>query len=272
MSRSAGRPDIAPKKHLGQHFLSDPNIRSRIVEACQLKSDDVVLEIGPGLGVLTRDIASRVQQIYAVEKDAQLCQKLQSLAELTPNVKVIPGDILQFDLNALPSGVKVIGNLPYYISSPIMEKILTHHLRFTDVFFTVQLEFGQRLVAKPNSRDYSALTCFAQYHAEAKILFKISPSAFSPAPKVMSCFVHLKPRDPVMKANDADWLFRIVHHAFQQRRKKIVNALTSLWDKEQTENWLQEAGIQPGLRPENISLNDYVHLSNVAVNQEGKEG
>lgn len=258
------RRDIFPKKHLGQHFLADPNVRSRIIESCDLKPDDIVLEIGPGQGVLTREIASRVKQVYAVEKDTQLCKKLHNLSD---NLTIIPGDILKFDLNSLPAGIKVIGNLPYYISSPIIEQVLAHRPLFTDIFFTVQLEFGQRLVAKPNSKDYSALSCFAQYQADAKILFKISRSAFSPAPQVMSCFVHLKPREPVMPAKDTRLLFKIIHHAFQQRRKKVVNALTSLWDKEVVENLLKEAEIETELRPENIPLRDYVSLANAAFSR-----
>jgi 16S rRNA (adenine1518-N6/adenine1519-N6)-dimethyltransferase len=189
---------------------------------------------------------------------------------LSDNVTLIRSDILKYDLSVLPAGVKVIGNLPYYISSPIMEKILPHTPRFTDIFCTVQLEFGQRLVAKPDSRDYSALSCFAQYYTDARILFKIAKSAFLPAPKVMSCFVHLKPREPRMKADDTGLLFRIVHHAFQQRRKKVINSLTSLWDKNTVERLLREAGITGELRPENIPLNDYVKLANVALKEKAE--
>ena len=263
MSRSATRQGVIPKKHLGQHFLADPNVRSRIIEHCNLKETETVLEIGPGLGALTKDIACRVQNLYAVEKDTTLGETLKK--NLPENVTVIQGDILKYDLGLLPAGIKVIGNLPYYISSPIMEKILTHRPMFTDIFFTVQLEFGQRLTAKLNTKDYSALTCFVQYHADAKILFKISPSAFSPSPKVMSCFVHLKPRGPATQAKDPDRLFKIIHHAFQQRRKKIANALTSLWDKEKAEALLKEAGIDGELRPENIPLKNYIRLANTAV-------
>ena len=262
---------VIPKKHLGQHFLTDPNIKSRIIEACNLKPDDVILEIGSGLGILTREIVSRVAHVYAVEKDPQLCQELQN--SQTPNLTIIHNDILKYDLTALPANTKVIGNLPYYISSPIIEKFLTHHPRFTDLFFTVQLEFGQRLNAKLNTKDYSALTGFAQYYADTKMLFKIGKSAFSPAPKVFSCFMHLKPREPITKAQDSDLLFKIIHLAFQQRRKKILNALTSLWDKETVKTVLKQTEINQELRPENIALNNYVNLANVAygLNQEEKE-
>ena len=256
------RSDIIPKKHLGQHFLIDPQTRNRIIDACQLQPTDIILEIGPGLGVLTEQIASRVSQVYAIEKDAQMCKELDQKFP-NGNVTVIHQDILKYDLTQLPPNTKVIGNLPYYITSPIIEKVLTHQPQFTEIFLTVQFEFGQRLAAKLNTRDYSALTCFAQYYADIKMLFKISKTCFSPAPKVESCFVHLHPRAPITPAKNPEFLFRLIRQAFQQRRKKLVNALTSLLDKETVKQILTQAKIDGELRPENISLENYVKLANL---------
>ena len=266
---TAWRPhsDIVPKKHLGQHFLHDPHVRDRIIEACHFQPSDIVLEIGPGLGVLTEQIARRVQHLYTVEKDAELCRALDQKFQ-----NIIHNDILKYNLGPLPPNIKIIGNLPYYISSPIIEKVLTHHPRPADIFFTVQLEFGQRINAKINTRDYSALTGFVQYYADAKMLFKISKACFSPAPKVESCFVHLKPRGPRHKANNPDLLFRVIRQTFQQRRKKLANALTSLVEKDKAMEILDKAKIDGELRPENISLENYVQLTNVMdeLNQEKK--
>jgi 16S rRNA (adenine1518-N6/adenine1519-N6)-dimethyltransferase len=262
-------PGIVPKKHLGQNFLHDPHTRNRIIESCGLSPNDTIVEIGPGLGVLTQEIAPRVKHLYAIEKDAQLSKELEQKFA-NQNVTVIRGDILKHDLGSLPHPIKIIGNLPYYISSPIIEKVLTAQPQPTDIFITVQLEFGQRLVAKVNTRDYSALSCFAQYHADVKILFKISKACFTPIPKVESCFIHLKPRPPLAQSQDTELLFQLVRHAFQQRRKKLENALTSLIDKEALKKILVQAKIDGQLRPENISLDSYVNLANVVRELKGK--
>ena len=197
-----------PKKHLGQNFLVDPNIKNKIIAACRLQKDDIVLEIGPGPGALTRIIAAQVKTLYAVETDARFCEDLKRDPDLEA-VKVIHGDILKYDLKSLPPGTKVIGNLPYYISSPIIERLIGHRSIFPQCFLTVQWEFGRRLTAQPHTKDYGSLSCFAQYYGDVKILFKIPPAAFRPAPRVVSCFVAITSREPQIKAHNEPLLFDI---------------------------------------------------------------
>ena len=145
-----------PRKSLGQHFLVDPNITAKIIKACEFQKDDVVLEIGPGRGALTSRIAPFVKKLIAIEKDRRFCQELKSLA--IPNLELIEADFLTSDFHTIKGPVKVVGNLPYYIASPIIEKIVSHRDIFTELYATVQWEFGQRMVAQRDTKDYSALT------------------------------------------------------------------------------------------------------------------
>lgn len=250
-----------PKKHLGQHFLVDANAGKRIITACDLKKTDIILEIGPGQGALTKRISEKVQKIYCIEIDSELCKKLQDQFDST-HVTVIHADFLKYDLNTLPKGIKVIGNLPYNISTPIIEKLLANRNFFCDLFLTVQLEFGQRLAAKVNSKDYGALSCFVQYYSAVKLLFKIKNTSFRPVPKVTSCFLRLSLRPPIDQAKNEDRLFRIIRQAFGQRRKKISNTLLPILGKERGEAILKDLRINKNLRAENLMLLDYVNIAN----------
>ena len=257
---------VIPKKHLGQHFLVDSNVKQRILEACRFTTNDVILEIGPGLGVLTRELIQRVKHVYAIEVDSALCRQLQNEYP-ADRLKMIQGDFLRYPLDTLPSGMKVIGNLPYNISTPIIEKLIANRSRFKQFFFTVQLEFGNRLAAKPDSRDYGAFSCFVQYYADIQILFKIRNTAFRPVPKVTSCFLRMTFREPVHQAQDEILLFQITRHAFQQRRKKIGNALGTLFPNDQIDSALDELNIDQNARAENLTLRDFVELSRVLGKQ-----
>ena len=249
------------RKSLGQHFLTDPNIIHKIIDACQLESNDSVLEIGPGDGALTRHISPRVNGVYAVDADRRLCEKL-SKEFFTTNVKIIHANILKFDLSSLPSPIKVIGNLPYNISSPIIERIMIHREKIHSVFFTVQWEFGKRLVAKPNTKDYSSLSCFVQNYADVKILFQIKKSSFYPSPKVTSCFLRWAFKThPLSKGIDEEVLFHVIRLCFQQRRKTIANALSRMIPKDELQSILHSLKIDSRLRAENLSINDYIRLT-----------
>jgi 16S rRNA (adenine1518-N6/adenine1519-N6)-dimethyltransferase len=229
-----------PRKRWGQHFQVDPNITRKIIDACHLQTGDSVLEIGPGRGVLTQEIARRVQHLIAIERDPQLCRGLKERFS-SSHATIIEADFLKYDLRNLAPPFKVIGNLPYYISSPIIVRLLEHHKQFTDLFFTVQLEFGRRLVAKVSTKDYSALSCLVQFYAEPKLLFKIKNTCFRPVPKVDSCFVHFsiltKPR---FALQNQKLFFDIIRAAFQQRRKTIVNSLLGFV--------LRQAHLVPGIK------------------------
>ena len=263
------QPDSLPKKHLGQHFLIDPRVMERIISACQLKPDDIVLEIGPGSGVLTRRIAPLVKRVIAVETDQRFSEKLKEETFKT-NIEVIHADFLKYDFGLLRSvkKLKVIGNLPYYISSPILARLLNDREYFSSIFITVQLEFGRRLCAKVGTKDYSALSCFVQYFADVKMLFKIKSAAFKPIPKVDSCFMKIIPHEKFpFKANDEDLLFKIIHQSFQQRRKMLPNTLSGLIEREQLLPILESLKIDPKSRPEDLSVKDFAELANTMVSQ-----
>ena len=254
--------NFVPKKQLGQHFLIDWHVTGKIISACQLKPDDIVLEIGPGLGVLTRKIASLVKKVIAIETDRSLCEELRREAT-NSNLEVIHADFLKYNFDLLPQKLKVIGNLPYYISSPIVTRLLNDRFFFSSIFITVQLEFGQRLCAKVDTKDYSALSCFVQYFADVKMFFKIKNTAFKPVPKVDSCFIRLIPHEhPPHKANDEGLLFKIIRGAFQQRRKTLPNTLSGFIERERLFPILESLKIDPKSRPENLSVKDFVDLVN----------
>lgn len=252
---------FSPKRSLGQNFLVNPRIQERIIEACALEKNDVVLEIGPGKGVLTRPLADRVKKVLAIEKDNFLAPQLEREFAGT-NVTIEHADILKYPFEQLPAPMKVVGNLPYNIATPIIEKVLAFRHKFSVFYMTVQLEYGNRIVARPHSKEYGSLSCFVQYYAEVKKLFKIPPSAFRPAPKVDSCFLSLRVRpEPARKARDEEFLFRLIRACFSQRRKTIRNSLAVVYGREDTEKLLAELHIDPRLRAEDLSLEDYVRLA-----------
>ncbi len=249
-----------PKKSLGQNFLIDQNIKRKIIAACDLQKDETVLEIGPGKGVLTEAIAPCVKNLIAVEKDYLLAKDLATRFENT-NVTIIENDFLEYDLNPLPENIKVIGNLPYNMATPIIEKIITNPQHFQSFYLTVQLEYGERIVAEPDTKAYGPLTCFVQYHAAAKKLFNIKNTAFYPQPKVNSCFLSLK-INRTAKHNIADEkiFFRFIKQAFGQRRKTLVNALATQYGKSNAAEALTQLGIQSNVRAENLSLENFIQL------------
>ena len=251
-----------PKRSLGQNFLVNPHYQEKIIAACELDPEDVVLEIGPGKGVLTRPLAQGVRKVFAVEKDNYLAAQLEQEFAAT-NVTIEHADVLKYPFEQLPAPLKVVGNLPYNIATPIIEKVLKFRHKFPVFYMTVQLEYGNRIVAKPGSKDYGSLSCFVQYYAIAKKLFKIPPSAFKPAPKVESCFLSLHMRQtPALPARDDEFLFKLIRTCFSQRRKTIRNSLSAVYGKEKTEELLAELHIDSRLRAEDLSLEDYVRLAN----------
>jgi len=261
VKKSPSKRDFHPKKSLGQNFLVDKNTRERIVAACDLNDKDVVLEIGPGRGALSRLLAHRVKMFYAIEKDRELYRYLQG--ELKgERIHLIRGDFLKFDLTPCLGLTKIIGNLPYNISSPIIIKILESRTAWKDAYLTVQEEFAKRLTARPHNKDYGALTCFVEYHCEAKILFRIKNTCFRPKPKVNSSFVHLKPRSYPDPAKNDEWLFSLIRRLFQQRRKMVGKTLGLLIGRETAGNILQKLHINEKARPEDLALDEYIRISN----------
>lgn len=250
------------KKSFGQNFLNDKRIQQKIIEACAFSNDDTVLEIGPGQGALTRLIAPHVKKLICVEADRDLIEPLRTEFAGT-HVEIVHANFLNY---RLPPGAKIFGNIPYNISTPILEKIIENRKHIAQAFLTVQLEFGQRLAAKPGAKDYGSLTCFVQYYADVKLLFKIKNTCFTPAPKVDSCFVSLAMKArPEFAAKDEAFLFKMIQTSFQQRRKTILNTLHSFMSKEELSTILNKFNIDPQARPEMLKLSDFINIANAFV-------
>ena len=179
---------IKPKKSLGQNFLVDKNIQKKIIVYLEIKPDDIILEIGAGRGELTNLIAKEAEKVYALEIDNSLCGILKENLKSYSNVEIINRDILKFNLRAyfrnLKQNLKVFGNIPYYISSPIIEHLFNYRNKIESIFITVQKEFAKRVTAIPGSKEYGSLSCFVQYYAKPKIIFNIKKASFFPVPKV----------------------------------------------------------------------------------------
>jgi 16S rRNA (adenine1518-N6/adenine1519-N6)-dimethyltransferase len=212
------RLGVTPTKGMGQNFLIDDRVADRQILFAQITKDDVVLEVGPGLGVLTNRLAEKAGKVFAIEMDRRLAAHLR--ATLPGNVELIEGDALEVEF---PVFDKFVSNLPYSISSPIIFKLLDH--RFQRAVVMLQKEFADRMVAAPDTDDYSRLTVNVFYRAECRILEKVPRSRFWPAPKVDSAVVELVPRAPPFKVEDEKLFFKLVEVLFQQRRKKIGTVL-----------------------------------------------
>ena len=274
---------IKPKKRLGQNFIHDKNILSKIVASLDLAPSDTILEIGGGSGELTCMIAPLVHKVSSLEIDPGLCALARKNLQAYRTLEVINRDILKFDIRQItdrlnstagPGGnegkrtrIKVVGNIPYYISTPIIQ----HLLHFTDsidvIFLTVQKEFAERMCATHGSKTYGSLSCFVQYYLDPKILFIISNSCFYPKPKVDSAFVRLgvKPELPFSESSGEKLFFAIVRTAFMQRRKVLRNSLDGLIPWEILRAFFEARTLSHRLRPENLSLEDFVFLTRLAL-------
>lgn len=255
------------KKSLGQNFLVDKNIQRKIIAACDFKPSDIVLEIGAGRGELTGLIASKVALVYPLELDPVLSKILKAKLAAHANIQIIKGDILKFNLRSsflnLKDKIKVVGNIPYYISSPILEHLLKFRDKIEAIFITVQKEFAARVCALPGSKVYAALSCFVQYYLEPKAVFNIKKASFFPAPKVDSTFLRFKVRErPLVRVEDEKLFFRIIRQAFNYRRKTLRNSLKNIVSTEKLEDFFAKYGIDSNTRPEKFSLQDFANLTN----------
>lgn len=248
-----------PRKRLGQHFLVDPKVVQRIISAAELGKDDLVIEIGSGLGVVTAELARHVHHLIAVEIDKELAKISKDVLKEFDNISFVAADILKVDLHELALGrkYKVVGNLPYYITAPIVEKILEAEDKPESAVIMVQREVAERMAAEPGSKKYGSFSIFVQYHAEVKLDSFVSKSSFHPWPEVGSAIVVLRPyQAPKYSVRDEKLFFDIVHAAFQQRRKKLRNALSDFN--------LENAPVDLNRRPEELSIEDFVKLSDAA--------
>jgi len=257
---------IKPKKNLGQNFLIDRNIAGKIVSSLSLGPSDTVLEIGAGRGEISSLIAPSVRKFYALELDKSLLPILSSRLKDYDNAVIINRDILKLNLNDYVFGkdkIKVFGNIPYYISSPIIEYLIKNKLRIKEAFITVQKEFARRVVASPGSKEYGSFSVFVQYFAIPKIILQISRGCFYPVPKVDSSLLYLSFRDkPSVNVSSEELLFWIIRSAFNQRRKTLKNSLKGKASWEKIESFLVSHKKALNARPEELSLEDFADLAN----------
>lgn len=256
---------IKPKKNLGQNFLIDKNIQRKIIAACEFKSSDIVLEIGAGRGELTALIATKVKKIYALEIDPYLCEILKDNLKVYSGIEIISQDVLRFNLKRLfakpKDRIKVIGNIPYYISSPIIEHLFKFKDLIDAIFITVQKEFAKRITAKEGSKDYGSFSCFVQYYTKPKVIFNIKKTCFFPQPKVDSCFLRLDLKRRLALGKEREKLFfKITRSAFNKRRKTLRNSLGSIVSPQKLENFFTKYSIDRNTRPEDLSLEDFANL------------
>jgi 16S rRNA (adenine1518-N6/adenine1519-N6)-dimethyltransferase len=246
------------RKRFGQHFLVDRHTIERILAAVDPRPDDNVVEIGPGLGALTGPLLERVKRLAVIEIDRDLAARLAS-AYPAGRLTLHTADALEFDFASLGGDLRVIGNLPYYISSPLLFHLAQYVAALRDVTVMLQKEVVERMVAAPATPEYGRLSITLQVHFRITRLFTVPPGAFRPAPKVESAVAHLTPLGAARPAiADAALFARIVAAAFGQRRKTLRNALKTLADEKD----LERAGIDPGARGETLSVADFVRLAN----------
>jgi len=261
---------LFPKKRLGQHFLADPNILNKVVRAAQIGKEDVVLEVGPGLGHMTVALAHQAKKVIAVEIDETLAAILQQKAKDYPNVEVIKSDILKVDFKRVfkkeTQPVKVVANLPYQISTPLLFRFIESKEIFSVLTLMLQKEVAERMVASPGRKEYGPLSIFIQTFSDVSIQFSIRPKAFFPPPKVESALVHMTWKEKLMiEMKDEVWFKRVVKACFSYRRKTLVNGLrhSELSLPESVESKMEQIGIDPRRRPETLTIQEFASLAEV---------
>ncbi|WP_046173300.1 16S rRNA (adenine(1518)-N(6)/adenine(1519)-N(6))-dimethyltransferase RsmA [Domibacillus indicus] len=272
------------KKSLGQNFLIDPNILQRITETAQLTKETGVIEIGPGIGALTEHLARSAGKVVAFEIDQRLLPILDETLAPYDNVKVINEDVLKADVKEVVEQefaqferLMVVANLPYYVTTPIIMKLLEDKIPVNGFVVMLQKEVGDRISAKPSSKEYGSLSIAVQYYTEASIAFIVPKTVFMPPPNVDSAIIKLEVRDkPAVSVKDEDFFFLVTRTSFAQRRKTILNNLVNgLPDgkekKEAISAALEEAGIEPSRRGETLSLGEFAALSS-CLEQKGIKG
>ncbi|WP_240421499.1 16S rRNA (adenine(1518)-N(6)/adenine(1519)-N(6))-dimethyltransferase RsmA [Paenibacillus periandrae] len=261
------------KKSLGQNFLVDPNILHKIVSSADLDENKGVLEIGPGVGALTQQLAKKAGKVVAIEIDQRLLPLLTETLAGYAHASVIHGDILKVDLQALFqeqykdfAQVSVVANLPYYITTPIIMKLLEEKLPLENIVVMIQKEVASRMSAKPGGKEYGSLSIAVQYYCEPEVVTIVPKTVFIPQPNVDSAVIRLKVREkPAVEVEDEAFFFDVVQASFVQRRKTIYNNLAVRYFTKETKGQLEaillEAGIDPVRRGETLSMEEYAHLS-----------
>ncbi|MCL5994598.1 MAG: 16S rRNA (adenine(1518)-N(6)/adenine(1519)-N(6))-dimethyltransferase RsmA [Chloroflexi bacterium] len=254
---------ITPRKSLGQNFLTDDQTAQRIVRYAGIAPEDTIIEIGPGIGALTRHLVTQAAHVIAIEIDRSLIPVLEQELGQPANLAIVQADALEADFATLAGtsrAVRFVGNLPYYITSAVIRRMLETPLPVRAIVLTVQLEVAHRMTAQPD--DMSLLAVSVQFYGQPELLARLSPSAFYPQPDVDSAVVRIIPHQQPLAANPAT-LFTLARAGFSQRRKQLRNTLAAglHWSKAQADDLLAQAGINPARRAETLSMDDWVQLS-----------
>lgn len=263
-------------KSLGQNFLIDDNIVDKIVAGAGIGPSDKIIEVGPGIGTLTREMASKAQSLMAVEIDKNLIPILTDTLGDYENVKIVNEDIIKADIRGLidenldGGPVKLVANLPYYITTPIIMRFLEEDINVTDIVVMVQKEVAERMNAQPGGKDFGALSVAVQFYCDTEIVTKVPRHLFVPQPNVDSIVIALRVRpERKYRVDNEDLFFKVVKAAFGQRRKTLLNSIASMGNlsKDMVKEALEEAGIDPKRRGETLSLDEFANLSNVIGNK-----
>ena len=262
------------QKKFGQNFLIDGRVLEKIMDAADITKEDFVLEIGPGIGTMTQYLAERAREVLAVEIDKNLIPILAETLSEYENVDILNADILKTDLNKIAEEkngghpIKVVANLPYYITTPIIMGLFESHVPVEDVTVMVQKEVADRMQAGPGTKDYGALSLAVQYYAEPYIAANVPPNCFMPRPKVGSAVIRLtKHKTPPVQVKNEKLLFQLIRASFNQRRKTLQNGIKNFsglnFSKEEVAEALEQMGVSPTIRGEALTLEQFAQLSNL---------
>ena len=262
------------QKKFGQNFLINTGVLEDIIDAAEVTDEDMVLEIGPGIGTMTQYLCENARQVIAVEIDTNLIQILKDTLSAYDNVRIINDDILKVDINELAREynngrpIKVVANLPYYITTPIIMGLFESHVPIESITVMVQKEVADRMQAGPGTKDYGALSLAVQYYSKPQIVVNVPPSCFMPQPKVGSTVISLRRhQQPVVQVEDEKLMFKVIRASFNQRRKTLANGLNNYGGinltKEQIQQSIEELGVPVNIRGEALSLEQFACLSNI---------
>jgi len=266
ISKILAQYDAKIRKAWGQNFLTNPAVVEASLAGAELTGIETVVEVGPGLGVMTAPLLDLAREVIAIEIDPLLCQVLTDRFCQRQNFTLVQGDVLAQDFARLvPGPYWVVANLPYYITSPFLEKLITQEHSPLGAVFLVQLEVAQRLSASPGTKEYGSLSVFVQYHCQVDIIYRVSPGSFYPSPKVDSALVKLRWRPPLYRPRNPGLMFKIVRTAFGQRRKMLKGLLARNFGlpPAQVGAVLEQLGHDAGVRGERLSVQDFAKLADL---------
>ena len=272
--------NIKANKSLGQNFLIDDDVIDKIVDGAEVEKDDIVIEIGPGLGSMTKILLERARKVICIELDPKMIKILHDRFIAYSNIEIINEDVLKIDLNKLIEDellneknirdVKIVANLPYYITTPIIMKLIESNLKIESITVMIQKEVADRLIEIPSGKNTGAITYTVYYYCDSENIGIVDNTSFIPMPEVTSEIIRLKLRkEPKVQVEDEKLFFKIIKCAFMQRRKTLLNSLNNAGifkDKKHAEKVLTEIGLAQDIRPENLSIEDYANLSDYISN------